>query len=169
MDALSAWLIGTAPGVVVLGAFGSLLAVFVLEKAKVLARTWVPRIERWTGRALFWWLDESLEACVRLKLTNDNYPTLALFAYELGKLVVLAAGAQFFLIWAVLAFVTHRAPDLPVNAVVMFGFFFLCVYGALKLIVRLWFHRTFTMRGGLYDSTIKQHVEGKSDVGPPAR
>jgi hypothetical protein len=164
MDSLSAWLTGTVPGVVLLGAAGSLLAVLILEKTRIVARTWIPRIEQWTGSALFWWLDQSLEDLVRLRLTHDYYPVFAMLAYELGKLILLSAGALFFLFWAVLGFASHRTSEPPLNAVLMFAFFFLCVYGATKSIARLWLHRIFTMRGGLYDSTLKAHVEKKPDA-----
>lgn len=165
MEALSTWLIGTVAGVVLLGAIGSLLAVFLLNKGKIWAETWVPRIETWAGRAVQWWLDYPLEESLTFKFTAKTYDVVAFFAWELAKLLFLPWLALFFYRGALAAFAAHKGSDLPLAALFQMVIFFLLVYQSLKAFVKLWFHRIFTVKGGLYDTTVKEQVGARLQDG----
>lgn len=175
MDAdISDWLKNTVPGIIVLGAIGSIVAVAILHKLSALHDRFEPHLALGLGRFVVWWLGIPMRQLAPFALKPQPYRIIAFFAFELGKLLVL----PWILVVALV--ILNRLTNGPVIqhpfwAGIAACAAFLCGYALCVSLGRLWYHRMATSEAGwdLYRDAIgaagnaaRQHPAGDDASSP---
>lgn len=154
LQPIESWLKESVFGIIVLGAIGSILAVYLLKQWEHFQVTWLPRLYEITGRFVHWWLGRPLEESLRFKIAQRPYEVVAYFSFEIGKVLFLPWIALLAYVGSVQAIRENVDGAFPVTAFFCAAVLFLSVYETCRSMARLWYHRAFTVKGGLLDQTL---------------
>jgi uncharacterized membrane protein HdeD (DUF308 family) len=135
---VSDWLKNTIPGIVVLGAIGSLVAVGALALAKRVFDALGSRFKEQWSLLLQKLLKPIVKELVTLYIHNDSYRGQAYFAYQLMKFVI----AMIVMISSAVAFI-YTVSQMPETffqwaALLPAVIFFLAFYVAVHCFLRIW-------------------------------
>jgi len=142
VNSLQSWLTTSIPGIVLLGAAGSLLAVFIQRRVGQLVTKHQDAVYQATGKFVLWWLGLKPLEFMDHSIRTPGYELMTMLAGELAKLVTLPWVATF-----AVRSVSWSQPfpqDPPIANIAAVAVSLFCLYEILRSLLRISLHKRFS-------------------------